>query len=213
MRINEAAAETGMTPKNIRFYESEGLISPGRENANRYRTYSEADIERLRRIKLLRMLDVPLAECRAVLEGRQTLRDTMRRHTVTLEARRQALDSTLALCAALQKEESLDGVDIGALQAQMEAEQRKGVQFVDIEKRDVLRRRRVGAVIGAGLFAALMVLVFAMLLWAQSVDPLPWWLWALMAAIPAACVLGVLVVLYERLKEIRKDEIDAYRDY
>ena len=71
----------------------------------------------------------------------------------------------------------------------------------------------MGAVIGAGIFAALMAFTLALLLWAQSVDPLPWWLWVLMAAIPAACVLGVLVVLYERLKEIRKDEIDAYRDY
>ena len=213
MRINEAAAETGISPKNIRFYEAEGLLAPGRESGNRYRTYGETDLERLRRIKLLRMLDVPLPECRALLEGRQSLRDTMRRHAVTLEARRQALDSTQALCAALQKAESLDGIDIAALQAQVEAEQRKGVQFVDIEKRDVLRRRSVGAVIGAGIFSALMLFVFAMLLWAQSVDPLPWWLWVLLAGIPAACVLGTLVVLLERLKEIRKDEIDAYRDY
>ncbi len=213
MRINEAAQKTGITAKNIRFYEAEGLLAPGRESGNGYRSYTDADLERLRRIRLLRLLDVPLPEIRAVLEKRLTLADAMRRHTVTLEARRQDVDGALALCAALQNEPGLDSVDLAALQAQVAAQQRKGVQFVDIEKRDILRRRSVGAAIGAGLFMALMLWTFAVMLWAQMADPLPWWLWALLAGIPAACILGTLAVLVERLKEIRKDEIDAYRDY
>ena len=59
MKINEVEAAVGVTKKNIRFYEEEGLISPRREPGNGYRSYSEADVERLRRIKLLRKLDVP----------------------------------------------------------------------------------------------------------------------------------------------------------
>ena len=62
MKINEVEAAVGVTKKNIRFYEEEGLISPSREPGNGYRSYSQADVERLRRIKLLRKLDVPLAE-------------------------------------------------------------------------------------------------------------------------------------------------------
>ena len=69
MKINEVEAAVGVTKKNIRFYEEEGLISPRREPGNGYRSYSEADVERLRRIKLLRKLDVPLAEIRQMLEG------------------------------------------------------------------------------------------------------------------------------------------------
>mgnify|MGYP003270895281 CR=1 FL=1 len=52
MKINEVEAAVGVTKKNIRFYEEEGLISPRREPGNGYRSYSEADVERLRRIKL-----------------------------------------------------------------------------------------------------------------------------------------------------------------
>ena len=58
MKINEVEAAVGVTKKNIRFYEEEGLITPGREPGNGYRSYSQADVERLRRIKLLRKLDV-----------------------------------------------------------------------------------------------------------------------------------------------------------
>ena len=68
MKINEVEAAVGVTKKNRRFYE-EGLISPSREPGNGYRSYSQADVERLRRIKLLRKLDVPLAEIREMLEG------------------------------------------------------------------------------------------------------------------------------------------------
>ena len=46
MKINEVEAAVGVTKKNIRFYEEEGLISPSREPGNGYRSYSQADVER-----------------------------------------------------------------------------------------------------------------------------------------------------------------------
>ena len=50
MKINEVETAVGVTKKNIRFYEEEGLIRPCREPGNGYRSYSQADVERLRRI-------------------------------------------------------------------------------------------------------------------------------------------------------------------
>ena len=38
MKINEVEAAVGVTKKNIRFYEEEGLISPSREPGNGYRS-------------------------------------------------------------------------------------------------------------------------------------------------------------------------------
>ena len=43
MKINEVEAAVGVTKKNIRFYEEEGLITPSREPGNGYRSYSQAD--------------------------------------------------------------------------------------------------------------------------------------------------------------------------
>lgn len=213
MRINEVAEQIGMAKKNIRFYESEGLITPGRESGNGYRTYTEADVERLRRIKLLRQLDVPLAECRAMLDGRMTLADGMRRHIVTLHAREKDLAGALQLCQALQEETDLDGVDMDALQARLEEEQRRGVKFMDVQKQDIRRKRTVGALIGGGLFILMMLVTVLLIAWGQSEDPLPLGLLAVVLAFPVVCIIGTAVVLYQRIKEIRKDEIDAYRDY
>ena len=60
MKINEVEALVGITRKNIRFYEAEGLLCPRRNSQNGYRDYGNAEVEALRRIKLLRKLGVPL---------------------------------------------------------------------------------------------------------------------------------------------------------
>ena len=98
MKINEVEAAVGVTKKNIRFYEEEGLITPSREPGNGYRSYSQADVERLRRIKLLRKLDVPLAEIREMLEGGCTLAEGMARQRQRLEDRRKDLNESVDFC-------------------------------------------------------------------------------------------------------------------
>ena len=69
MKINEVEALLGITKKNIRFYEEQGLLKPGRNSQNGYREYGEPEVELLRQIKLLRKLGVPLEEIRQMQTG------------------------------------------------------------------------------------------------------------------------------------------------
>jgi DNA-binding transcriptional MerR regulator len=66
-RIGEAAKRSGVSSANIRYYEREGLLSPGGRSDNQYRFYSEADLHRLRFIRLCRAMDMSLDEVRALL--------------------------------------------------------------------------------------------------------------------------------------------------
>ena len=75
MKINEVEAAVGVTKKEHPLLRGRGAHHPGREPGNA--SYSQADVERLRRIKLLRKLDVPLAEIREMLEGQKTLAEGM----------------------------------------------------------------------------------------------------------------------------------------
>ena len=73
-----------------------------------------------------------------------------------------------------------------------------------------------GALVGAGLFTAIMLLSIGIMAWAfcvdpQDVPPLP--LLVVLFGIPAGCIIGTLKVLVDRLKEIGKGEEDAYRNY
>ncbi|GAA3038286.1 hypothetical protein GCM10020000_15590 [Streptomyces olivoverticillatus] len=67
MRIGEAARAAGVTAKAVRYYESLGLIAPGRL-ANGYRDYDEHDVRLLREVKALGRLGIPAERTRPFLE-------------------------------------------------------------------------------------------------------------------------------------------------
>ena len=46
-QISQAAALSGITTANIRFYEKEKLLSPQGRGDNSYRMYSDADVHQL----------------------------------------------------------------------------------------------------------------------------------------------------------------------
>ena len=112
MKINEVEELLGVTKRNIRYYEKEGLLSPGRNSDNGYRDYTEADVAELKKIKLLRKLDVPMEEIRRMQSGALTLTDGLRRHVITLERQRANLTTMQALCAkVVESGEQLAGLD------------------------------------------------------------------------------------------------------
>jgi MerR family transcriptional regulator, repressor of the yfmOP operon len=54
LRIQEAAAEAGLTTRAVRYYEEVGLLKPAARSECDYRLYDPDDLERLRYIKGLR---------------------------------------------------------------------------------------------------------------------------------------------------------------
>ena len=54
LRIQQVAAEVGLTTRSIRYYEELGLLKPAARSEGSYRLYDEDDLERLRFIKGLR---------------------------------------------------------------------------------------------------------------------------------------------------------------
>ncbi len=54
LRINEVAAETGLTTRAIRYYEEIGLLEPAARSEGDYRLYDASDLDRLLFIRNLR---------------------------------------------------------------------------------------------------------------------------------------------------------------
>ncbi len=68
--IEQVAARTGLTKRTLRYYEEVGLVAPTDRTEGNYRRYSEADIQRLERIKKLRdLLGFSLADIRELLNA------------------------------------------------------------------------------------------------------------------------------------------------
>lgn len=216
MKINEVEAQVGITKKNIRFYEEQGLLSPRRDSSNGYRDYGEAEVAVLRQIKLMRKLGVPLEEIRRMQAG-GTVADGMRRHLVTLERERKSLEQSIRLCQSLKdREERMDALDAAGLLEEMDRLEQTGTTFRDKQKQDLRPVRYVGAVVMAFLTTVLMAAIIALMVWGFTVDPSeapPLALVAVLVALPAVVILGVLLALFQRIKEIQKGEEDDAKNY
>lgn len=95
MRIKEVEKTTGLTAKAIRLYESKGLVSVGRESENDYRDYTEADVERLKTIAVLRQLDVPVKTIKEWSDGKVSLSSII--DEVCQQSREESKEQTLRL--------------------------------------------------------------------------------------------------------------------
>lgn len=103
MNIKEIEERSGLTRANIRYYEQEGLLAPARRE-NKYRDYSEEDLETLLRIALLRSLGFSLDEIRRLQSGELELAAAMRERSAALESEGQRLLAARNVCDAISRE-------------------------------------------------------------------------------------------------------------
>ncbi len=89
--ISELAVEFGLTPRTIRFYEDEGLISPGRSGINR--VYTRRDRARLELICRGKRLGFSLAEVKEFLDLYDRDRRQIEQMKYAAALARQRIDS------------------------------------------------------------------------------------------------------------------------
>lgn len=105
MKIREVEKITGLTAKAIRLYEEKGLIRVSRQD-NSYRDYSEDVIEKLKLIRILRELDVPLSQIKLHFNGIMTLEELLNDRKAEMEKEnifhRENYDKCIRLIRELQ---------------------------------------------------------------------------------------------------------------
>jgi DNA-binding transcriptional MerR regulator len=131
MRISQVAREVGTTTRTIRYYEEIGLLpSSGDREHGAHRTYSDADVERLREVlQLKELLGVSLDELKTLVEAedaRAALRAEWQHGAIDQPRRRQILDESL-----------------GHIERQLELLRGRRAAIEELESELVARRRRV----------------------------------------------------------------------
>ncbi|MFE4830961.1 MerR family transcriptional regulator [Streptomyces sp. NPDC056672] len=86
MRIGEAAAATGTTPRALRFYEQRGLLPPPVRTASGQREYGPAEIERVRVIRELLGLGLTVEDLRSCADRLYLLSENPGRRCGSVEA-------------------------------------------------------------------------------------------------------------------------------
>ena len=129
MKIKQVEELVGITRKNIRFYEEQGLLNVERAE-NGYREYHRADIARLQEIKLFRKMDISIEEMRALFEKRKSLQVCLEQHLGELERRREGLVKMQEMCERLIAEhQSLDTLNAENCLEEIEQMEKEGARF------------------------------------------------------------------------------------
>jgi DNA-binding transcriptional MerR regulator len=213
MKINQAAELAGITSKNIRFYEDQGLITPARDSGNGYRDYSMEDVEQLYRIKLLRMLGISCENIRRLQSGELDFDKCMDDHITELEKTGSNIEHMKTMCRVLRDEaDSLSEVKASVYLERMEELEKGGAKFVNARMTD-MRKRKTGAIISAIVMIAFVILVLGAMLYFNKTDPAPKGMIAFFIIMAAVIAVSIGYVLKQRIDEVKKGEIDEASKY
>ena len=135
MLIKEVEIITGITSKNIRFYEKAGLLSPERKSENRYRHYSDEDVRQLKEIKLLRKLGIGLSDIKSIQEGNLTLSECLSKYLILFIQQKKELEKIIGLCSEIhEKETDLRQMDPDFYLDEIKSAEKDGAKFTNIVK-------------------------------------------------------------------------------
>lgn len=213
VKINEAEALVGITKKNIRYYESEGLLHPARDTSNGYRDYTREDIQTLKMIKVYRKLSLPIEEIKKIMAGSLTVGEALERHKIVLHHQKNDMDAQLSLCQQLIDSASERGdLDPDEFLSRIDGLEQDGVRFLNVTHID--RRIAKAGVWLSAAGVALFCLGLALLMyWGAQEDPMPIWGLLLLEAIILVPGIGVFAVGWQRIQEINAGEEDDLNRY
>src|SRR5512145_2334299 len=95
MRIGDAAVQSGVPAKLIRYYEASGLLSPAGRDANGYRVFDERNVHELRFIKRARSLGFPIKQIDDLLDLWRDKKRPSRKVRALAEHHEQAIVSRM----------------------------------------------------------------------------------------------------------------------
>lgn len=213
MKIKQVEELVGITKKNIRFYEDQGLLEVKRAE-NGYREYGLNDVKRLQEIRLLRKLSIPIEDMRQMFGGEKSLRSCLEYQVEEMERQKKNLMQIQNFCEELLDAEiSLETLNAAQCLEQIEQLEKEGTNFMDVRKTDVHKKKIMGAVLGGGIMVILMAATIGIMIWGCMVDPIPIGVLLFIIGIPAVIIIGVIAALIGRVKEIKGGEEDEASKY
>lgn len=156
MTIKDVEKQTGITKANIRFYEAQGLIQPGRTDSG-YRSYSAEDVEELKRVRLLRLLDVPMEQVKALQQGKASLDGVLAGQLVRIQEEKKRLSDVTQVIRQIRQ----NGENYQSLEPEPYLERLKGRETEDALISDRHPWRRYWArTLDSGLIGVWMLAAF-----------------------------------------------------
>lgn len=114
MTVKEVSRKCGVSVRTLHYYEEIGLLSRSGTTQAGYRLYDDTALERLSQILLLRELDFPLEQIKAILDNPSLDRaEALDAQIRLLKMKRSRLDRLIRLAAKI-KEKGVTAMDLKA---------------------------------------------------------------------------------------------------
>jgi len=212
--INEVCHVVGLTKKSIRFYEENGLLNPKRNSENDYRVYTTEDIEKLKKIKFLRELNVSIREIKMLEDGSLNLESVMNERMQKISEEEAKFLKVKKMCKdIIDSKETYESIDITNYFHRMNTLNKEG--FTMREGINDKTKKIMGAVTSSLIFSALFIFLVIMITYFQLTEDekMPWFIYFFIIAILATPILGIIGNLIARIKEINGGEEDEASKY
>ncbi|ACZ43357.1 transcriptional regulator, MerR family [Thermobaculum terrenum ATCC BAA-798] len=104
LRIGDLAAELGLNPKTIRYYEQIGLLPAAPRTESGYRVYGPGDVERLRFVLKAKAVGLSLKEIKEILLLQQSGQQPCEHVLALLDRKITAVEQQLLALTSIRQE-------------------------------------------------------------------------------------------------------------
>ena len=214
MLINEATHKVGLSKKSIRYYEENGLLTPTRGKENDYRIYTNEDIKKLKIIKFLRELDVPIRELKLLNSNEITLKECMEERIKKINEQQENYKKIKNMCKEIYESNTtfLD-IEITKYFEKMNTLNKEGFTMRNVRTNKQKKIR--GAIFSSIIFGIWFIIMIIGITCFQfkEINNLPWIAYGIIMTILCFPVIGITYNLILRIKEINKGEEDEASKY
>lgn len=214
MLINEVEHIVGLSKKSIRYYEENGLLTPKRDQINDYRIYSDEDIRKLKIIKFLRELDVSIRELKLLNNHQMTLQECMNDRIYKITRQEENYRKVKDMCIGISKSgDTFENIDINEYFEGINILNKEGFTMRDLKTSK--SKKIIGAVASSLIFSFFFIFILGMIIYFQATetDKMPWLIYFFLILILSLPLIGIVINLIKRIKEINGGEEDEASKY
>lgn len=214
MFINEVEHIVGLSAKSIRYYEGNGLLTPKRNQDNGYRIYTEEEIKKLKIIKILRELGVPIRELKLLSTGELTIEKCMEDRINKINEQEKNYNNVKNMCIEISKSKSsFNNIDIDKYFEKINKLNKEGFTMREIKTNKVKKIR--GAVLSSIIFSSFFLIIITFISYFQfkENDNIPWIVYFILIGLLIIPLIGIIYNLIIRIKEINGGEEDEASKY
>lgn len=132
MTIKEVEQLLEIPRATVRFYEKEGLVNPGRKG-NGYRDYTDEDVEKLRKVIILRKISISVEDINDIFDGIKSMNEVLNTNIINLQQQMDELKGAINLSKKMRKDDvEISSLDTGRYWNTINEEEKQGNSFIDI---------------------------------------------------------------------------------